>query len=452
MGAPLSWLALAAALTLANGATLRYLALREPSDVSISWSWAWLAWAASIAPLMLLGPNAQVSALFLVVGLLWAASALCFLRGSYALVERPVPRSWYWVAAISATATLALAAGSAGTLAMAPLALFQGIGLGGAGLVVLRRARRRAGAWLYGTALILLGLHVLDAPLVMRVPWLVPWGFVFALALEVVAALGMVLLHYERTRSLLLVAERTLEQSRRTEALGRVAGGVAHDFNNMLAILQAHADTLRSEGSTRATLEETSSGIDEVVQRGSRLTRQLLSFGRRPETQLAPLDVRETARRTVDWLGQLVPQRITLEFRCQDGDYTARLDRALLEQIMVNLVTNARDAIDGAGTIWVDLNLRDTPSPAIVLRVSDDGAGMDAELLPRIFEPFFTTKGSDRGTGLGLASVEGAVTQLGGTIRVESRPGHGTKFEVVLPRVMSVRLVDQASTWNASAQ
>lgn len=434
MGAPLFWLALAAAVTLVNGGTLRYLARREQSDASMFWSWAWLAWAASIAPLMRLGPSAKFSPLFLGVGLLWAASAVCFLRGSYALVERPVPRSWYGVAAISAIAAFALAAGSAGTLAMMPLALFQGAGLAAAGLVVLQKARRLAGGWFYGGALILLGLHVLDTPLVMHFPWLVPWGFVFALSLEVVAGLGMVVLHYEQARERLLLVERRLEQARRIEALGRVAGGVAHDFNNMLMILQSYGNLLRSEGSAAGTIEEASNGIDEVVERGSRLTRQLLAFGRRPETQLAPVDVRETARSTLAWLGKLIPKRIELDVQYQEGDYTAVLDRSLLEQIILNLVTNARDAIDGSGRICVKLALRQAPNPAIVLCVTDNGVGMDAELLRRIFEPFFTTKGSEGGTGLGLASVEGAVTQLGGTIQVESRPGDGTTFEVTLPR------------------
>jgi len=434
MGAPLAWLALAAAVTVVNGGTLRYLARREQSDASMFWSWAWLAWAASIVPLMLLGASAEFSPLFLGVGLLWAASAVCFLRGSYALVERPVPRSWYGVAAISAIAAFALAAGSAGALAMVPLALFQGAGLSAAGLVVLQKARRLAGGWFYGAALILLGLHVLDTPLVMRFHWLVPWGFVFALSLEVVAGLGMVVLHYEQARERLLLVERRLEQARRAEALGRVAGGVAHDFNNMLTILQSYGGMLRSEGSAAATIEEAANGIDEVVERGSRLTRQLLAFGRRAETQLAPVDVREAARSTLAWLGKLIPQRIELDVQYQDGDYTAVLDRSLLEQIILNLVTNARDAIDGSGRICVKLALRQAPTPAIVLCVTDSGAGMDAELLRRIFEPFFTTKGSEGGTGLGLASVEGAVTQLGGTIQVESKPGDGTTFEVTLPR------------------
>jgi signal transduction histidine kinase len=434
MGAPLPWLATAAAVTLVNGLTLEYLARREHLAASRLWSFAWLLWAAAIAPLMVLGPAQQASPLFLVVGLLWAASAIQFLRGSYALLERAVPRIWYGVAVASATAAFVLAFGSFGTLAMAPLALFQCVGLVGAGLVVLRDPQGRSGAWLYGSALVLLGLHVLDAPIVMRFPGLVPWGFGLASSLEAVAALGMVVLHYEQARARLLLAERSVEQHRRTEALGRVAGGVAHDFNNMLTVLSAHLHLLRAEESPTTTVIEATDGIHEVVERGSRLTRQLLAFGRRAETQLAPLDVREVVRGTLDWLGKLLPHGINLDLRCEEGEYTAVLDRSLLEQVTLNLVTNARDAIEEVGTITVQLHERAAP-PAIVLSVIDDGVGMEAALLPRIFEPFFTTKSDERGTGLGLASVEGAVKQLGGTIGVESQPGEGTKFQVVLPRL-----------------
>jgi two-component system, cell cycle sensor histidine kinase and response regulator CckA len=298
--------------------------------------------------------------------------------------------------------------------------------------VMLRKARGRTGAWLYGGAVTLLGLHVFDAPVVMSFPWLAPWGFVAAASLEMVAALGMVVLHYDQARARLLVAERSLEQARRIEALGRVAGGVAHDFNNMLTILQGNLELLRSTETSPAALEA-SSGIAEVVERGTRLTRQLLAFGRRADTRLAPLDVRELVQGTLDWLGKLMPKNIQLHLHCQNADYQAMLDRSLVEQILLNLVTNARDALDGPGTICVELERRSAPDASIVLRVLDDGPGMDAELMGRIFEPFFTTKSSERGTGLGLASVEGAVTQLGGTIRVESRPGEGTKFEVRLP-------------------
>jgi signal transduction histidine kinase len=433
MGAPLPWLALTAAVTAINGLTLRYLAGRERSAACGFWSRAWLAWAAATVPLMLLEQSPPFSPPFLALGLLWVASAIQFLHGSYALVGKPVPRAWYGIAVAAAVTALALALVVRQPLAMAPLALFQCCGLVGAGVVVVAKARGHAGAWLYGSALLLLGLHVLDAPLVMRFPQLVPWGFSLALSLEVLAALGMVVLHYEQARLQLVVAERTLERARRAEALGRVAGGVAHDFNNMLMVLGAHLDSLRSEEAPTTAVEEAIGGIDEVVQRGSRLTRQLLVFGRRAEAQRAPLDVRELVQSTLELLEKVVPKRIALQFRCENGEYHALLDRSLLEQIMLNLVTNARDAIDGAGTISVELEPSADQS-RIVLRVSDDGVGMDDAVVRRIFEPFFTTKGDERGTGLGLASVEAAVTRLGGTIGVTSAPGVGTRFEVTLPR------------------
>jgi hypothetical protein len=130
---------------------------------------------------MRLEPDASFSPAFLAIGLLWVASALSFLAGGYELLGQPLPRGWYGVAAVSATLAIALAIAAPSPLAMAPLALFQCVGLAGSGLSILRHARRRAGAWMYGVSLILLGLHVLDAPLVARLPWLLAWGFVLAL-------------------------------------------------------------------------------------------------------------------------------------------------------------------------------------------------------------------------------------------------------------------------------
>jgi hypothetical protein len=149
---------------------------------------------------MLLEPSEGFSLVFLVTGLFWVASTLSFLSGGYELLGRSLPRAWYAVAAVAAAAAIGTAIVAPSPLAMAPLALFQCLGLAGSGVTMLRHARRRAGGWMYGVSLILLGLHVLDAPIVTRLPWLVAWGFGLALSLEVVAALGMVVLHYEHAR------------------------------------------------------------------------------------------------------------------------------------------------------------------------------------------------------------------------------------------------------------
>jgi hypothetical protein len=150
MGVPLPWLVLAAAITLINGASMSLLARRERSRALRLWGWAWFAWAAATLPLMRLEPDASFSPAFLAIGLLWVASALSFLAGGYELLGQPLPRGWYGVAAVSGTLAIALAIAAPSPLAMAPLALFQCVGLAGSGLSILRHARRRAGAWMYG--------------------------------------------------------------------------------------------------------------------------------------------------------------------------------------------------------------------------------------------------------------------------------------------------------------
>jgi signal transduction histidine kinase len=434
MGAPLPWMAVAAVVTLVNGGTLGYVAGRERDASLRLWAWAWVAWAFAVLPLMVLGDAAEAPHPLAAVacGLLWVASTLCFLAGTYQLSKRPMPRLWYAVAAGCAATALALGIGPAGTLGMVPLVLFQCVGQFATGALILREAKGRAGAWLAGGSLIGLALHVLDAPLTMSHPALVPWGFVVATALELCTALGMLALHYERARAELAETQRVLEQTRRIEALGRVAGGVAHDFNNMLAVMQGNLDLLRMGASAtpaRPELDE----MQDAIRQASRLTSQLLAFGRRAPIQAETIDLGRVVAGTIELLRKVVPKGVELSFRSGEGSLEASMDRALLEQIVLNLVTNARDAIDGNGHIRVALDRVDTPAPAARLRVEDDGAGMDEAVVSRIFEPFFTTKPEGHGTGLGLASVQGSVTQLGGTIQVASRPGQGTTFEVLLP-------------------
>jgi two-component system cell cycle sensor histidine kinase/response regulator CckA len=314
---------------------------------------------------------------------------------------------------------------------MMPLMLFQSIGLLATGVLLIRSERRNTGAWLAGGALVLLALHVLDAPLLAPHPYWLQWGFVLATALQIVAALGMLMLYYEQARVRLLATERALEATRRLETLGRIAGGVAHDFNNVLTIIRGHLDLIRL---THQSLpNEDLSAIESAVDQAGRLTRQLLAFGRRSVLQTETADARAVIGETLQMLEKVTPRNIKLSFDAKPHDYRVRIDRVLLEQIVLNLVTNARDAIDGNGEIHVELGRVDSTPPALMLRVDDDGLGMEEETKRRIFEPFFTTKRPGRGTGLGLASVHGAVTQVGGVIEVESQPGRGTRFEVRLP-------------------
>jgi CheY-like chemotaxis protein len=173
----------------------------------------------------------------------------------------------------------------------------------------------------------------------------------------------------------------------------------------------------------------------EAVERAARLTKQLMAFGRRSVLVPHAIDVRDVVAGTLALLRKIIPASIDLELRGADAPLLASMDRTLVEQIVLNLVTNARDAIAGQGHIQVELERRQGPPEALVLRVVDDGQGMDDGVVKRVFEPFFTLKPLGRGTGLGLASVQGAVSQLGGTISVQSRIGSGSTFEIMLPLI-----------------
>lgn len=435
MGVPLPWMAVAAVVTLVNGGTLGFVARREHDKSLRLWAIAWIAWALAVVPLVVIGgasADAPAPLAGVLCGLLWVASTLSFLAGTYELSQRRMPPLWYVIAAGCAVFAIGIGIGSGGTLGMVPLVLFQCVGQFATGVLIVRGAKGRAGGWLAGLALIGLSLHVLDAPLTMTHPALVPWGFVVATALELCTALGMLTLHYERARDELLETQRALERTRRIEALGRVAGGVAHDFNNMLTVMQGNLDLLRmgrADGGSTEELDE----MQSAIRQATRLVAQLLAFGRRAPVQAEPIDVGHVVEGTVDLLRKIIPKGIDVAFRADGGPFEASLDRALLEQIVLNLVTNARDAITTSGHITVTLDRAASREAMARLRVEDDGAGMDEHVLARLFEPFFTTKEVGRGTGLGLATVQGSVTQLGGRIQVDSQPGRGTKFEVFLP-------------------
>jgi nitrogen-specific signal transduction histidine kinase/CheY-like chemotaxis protein len=231
--------------------------------------------------------------------------------------------------------------------------------------------------------------------------------------------------------------ESRLEHSQRLEAIGRLAGTVAHDFNNFLTVVIGNAQLLHSElPDTRA--QELANGIVQAGERAASLTRQLLTFSRKQEMRLEALELDEVVQGFVPMLQALTASRARLTVVPGARAQQVRADRTQLEQVLLNLVVNARDAISGAGCIEIRTRVERTVEEAVgshlVLSVSDDGSGMDAATRAHIFEPFFTTKAEGVGTGLGLATVFGIVRQSGGFLRVESRPGEGSCFEVFLPQ------------------
>ncbi|MGH9660483.1 MAG: ATP-binding protein, partial [Bryobacteraceae bacterium] len=238
--------------------------------------------------------------------------------------------------------------------------------------------------------------------------------------------------------------EEQLRHAQRMDAVGRLAGGVAHDFNNLLTVICGHAENLRSSLAGRPELLESADEILKAGGRATSLTRQLLSFGRQSVMAVRTLSVNtvveDLRKMLVRLLGDVVDLRLDLDGNLWNID----ADPSKLEQVIVNLVLNARDATaDGGRVVVITRNVTLTQPSSdlslaagdyVSLAVADTGCGMDEAVRARIFEPFFTTKPVGKGTGLGLSTVYGIVRQTGGAIGVETRLGYGSTFEVYLPR------------------
>jgi PAS domain S-box-containing protein len=234
--------------------------------------------------------------------------------------------------------------------------------------------------------------------------------------------------------------ERQLRESQRMETVGQLAGGIAHDFNNILTAIGGYAAVARAELSgldaDRGLAESLDASLDEIgraTDRAAALTRQLLAFGRRQVLQPRLLSLDAVVHDVLPMLRTLVGEQHRVEVRLA-GDLPAVLaDPGQLEQVLVNLALNARDALPTGGRIVIETARLEAPSPSVRLSVSDDGSGIAPEVQARMFEPFYTTKPRGQGNGLGLSTVYGIVTQSKGVIRCHSVEGAGTTFEIDLP-------------------
>jgi hypothetical protein len=246
-----------------------------------------------------------------------------------------------------------------------------------------------------------------------------------------------------RTRAALQQSEEQLRQAQRMDAAGRVAGGVAHDFNNLLTTIRGFSDLLLrdlpSDHAGRKDVEQ----IRKAADRGALLTRQLLTFGRQPVPQPRLLVLNSVVSSMEGLIQRLVGADIRLVTRLRPGLGEVKIDPGQLEQVLINLVLNARDAMPAGGTLTIETGERQImgsrgrsvkPGRYLVLAISDTGGGMDGETLSHLFEPFFTSRASGGRAGLGLSIVYGIVKQNGGGVRVSSEPEEGTTVKVFLPR------------------
>ena len=240
--------------------------------------------------------------------------------------------------------------------------------------------------------------------------------------------------------------EAQLRQSQKVEAVGQLAGGVAHDFNNLLSVILAHCSFLADEKTIAGQQADDVEEIRRTAERATSLTRQLLTFSRKEILQPRALNLNVVIADVEKMLRRLIGEDVALETQLAPDLATVNADSGQLQQVVMNLAVNARDAMPTGGTLVIEtanVALDSSPTakvggsagPHVVLTVRDTGEGMDSEVLAHVFEPFFTTKEAGKGTGLGLSTVHGIVRESGGLVRVESAVGSGTSFHVFLPAI-----------------
>ena len=245
-------------------------------------------------------------------------------------------------------------------------------------------------------------------------------------------------------------AVEQLHQAQKMEAVGQLTGGIAHDFNNLLAIMMGNLELVRDTvaGDERA-LGLIERGVS-AAERGAALTHRLLAFSRRQRLQPSLIDMNELVADMIDMLRRTLGETVEVNIRAAENLWLCEVDRPQLENSLLNLAINARDAMAGGGTLLIETanceldaefaaaRTEVTPGPYVLLSVSDDGAGIPGEALEHVFEPFFTTKEVGKGSGLGLSMIYGFVKQSGGHVEIESTPDEGTRIKIFLPRAMAL--------------
>ncbi len=243
--------------------------------------------------------------------------------------------------------------------------------------------------------------------------------------------------------------QKQLLQAQKMESVGRLAGGVAHDFNNMLTVIMGYTQAAMNDVDPSGRVRENLREVLDAARRSTDLTKQLLTFARKQIIDPKVLYLNRVVKRTATMLERLIGEDVELFLELSEKLWPVKMDPTQIDQILANLCVNARDAIDGVGRITLETDMKTfdqaycaehegfVPGDFVLLSVSDNGCGMDREILNNLFDPFFTTKDMEKGTGLGLATIYGIVKQNNGFINVHSEPGRGSAFRIYLPRCIS---------------
>ncbi len=263
----------------------------------------------------------------------------------------------------------------------------------------------------------------------------------------------------KKAEEALIQSEKQFRQAQKMEAVGRLAGGIAHDFNNLLTVIMGYSHVIAAELGRHHPLHSKIEETQKAGERAAMLVRQLLTFSRKQPLEPKNLSLNNVVSNLESMLQRLIGSDIRLVITLDPSNSQVRADQAQLEQVLMNLVVNARDAMTKGGTLTIEtaqVELAKSPlyhveplrpGPYVKLSVGDTGSGMDRDTQAHIFEPFFTTKEEGKGSGLGLSTVFGIVTQSGGGIDVTSRVGQGTRFDIFFPRVAA----DQQTAFTAQA-
>ncbi|MEZ4339016.1 MAG: ATP-binding protein [Sandaracinaceae bacterium] len=248
--------------------------------------------------------------------------------------------------------------------------------------------------------------------------------------IELIAGMVSLAIRQRRTDHERLDLQRRLQQTQKLEAIGQLAGGVAHDYNNTLQVIRSIAETMQSELPAEHPQQGPLSELLRAADHARDVTKTLLAIGRRQHLKTAPLDLNDLVQDTVRWLRSTLRDEVVVDCRTPSQPVVVSADERELQRALINLAVNAQDAMPEGGTLRFHVRAE---SPDAVLEVIDSGLGMPPHVQRQAFEPFFTTKGEEGGTGLGLASVYGVVEQHGGSISLDSAPGRGARFVITLP-------------------